>query len=103
MDSAFGSAGGRHFLRQSFTKTHSPATFRIMVIGDSVTRGPSLKNATMADWGTTEGKRNTGRMLQPGRSRIWGSPKIHCTSKALDYMPDLLFCKLMIRMNMMMT
>jgi hypothetical protein len=35
-------AGGRPFWPQTFSKTRSPGTFRVMVIGDSVPRGSSL-------------------------------------------------------------
>ncbi len=38
-------AGGRRFYPQSFKKPRPPGTFRIMVIGDSVPRGPGLKEA----------------------------------------------------------
>jgi lysophospholipase L1-like esterase len=38
-------AGGRRFHPQSFLKVRPPGTFRIMVIGDSVPRGPSLEGA----------------------------------------------------------
>lgn len=38
-------AGGRRFYPQSFQKKRPPEVCRIFVIGDSVTRGPSLKQA----------------------------------------------------------
>jgi hypothetical protein len=38
-------AGGRRFHPQSFSKVRPPGTFRIMVVGDSVPRGPSLESA----------------------------------------------------------
>jgi|UniRef100_A0A7C5AMZ8 lysophospholipase L1-like esterase len=38
-------AGGRRFLPQSFQRKRPPGVFRVFVIGDSVTRGPSLKQA----------------------------------------------------------
>jgi hypothetical protein len=38
-------AGGRRFHPQSFQKRRPPGTFRVMVIGDSVPRGPSFKEA----------------------------------------------------------
>ena len=38
-------AGGRRFHPQTFKKQRPPDTYRIMVIGDSVPRGPSFKTA----------------------------------------------------------
>lgn len=38
-------AGGRRFYPQSFPKQRPPGVLRIFVIGDSVTRGPDLKQA----------------------------------------------------------
>jgi len=38
-------AGGRRFHPQTFSKTRPPGTFRVMVIGDSVPRGPSLASS----------------------------------------------------------
>jgi hypothetical protein len=38
-------AGGRRFHPQSFQKHRPPGTFRVFVIGDSVPRGPSFKEA----------------------------------------------------------
>src|SRR5438552_8677470 len=38
-------AGGRRFRPQHFERHHSEHTFRIMVVGDSVPRGPSLEKA----------------------------------------------------------
>jgi len=38
-------AGGRRFHPQSFQRQRPPGTFRVMVIGDSVPRGPSFKEA----------------------------------------------------------
>lgn len=38
-------AGGRRFHPQSFKRRRPPGTFRVMVIGDSVPRGPSFKEA----------------------------------------------------------
>jgi hypothetical protein len=38
-------AGGRPFHPQSFMKERPPGTFRIFVVGDSVPRGPSFKDA----------------------------------------------------------
>jgi hypothetical protein len=38
-------AGGRRFRPQTFSRKRPADTFRIMVIGDSVPRGPSLKSA----------------------------------------------------------
>jgi lysophospholipase L1-like esterase len=84
-------AGGRHFLRQSFTKTHSPATFRIMVIGDSVTRGPSLKNAY--PWLIGEQLRENGIQAECFNLGVPGygaHRKFIVLQKALDYMPDLI-------------
>ena len=38
-------AGGRRFHPQSFPRHRPPGTFRVFVIGDSVPRGPSFKDA----------------------------------------------------------
>jgi hypothetical protein len=38
-------AGGRRFHPQSFRRQRPPGTFRVFVIGDSVPRGPSFKDA----------------------------------------------------------
>ena len=38
-------AGGKRFHPQTFTLRRPPDSFRVMVIGDSVPRGPSLKAA----------------------------------------------------------
>lgn len=38
-------AGGRRFYPQSFQRRRPPGVFRVFVIGDSVTRGPALKQA----------------------------------------------------------
>ena len=38
-------AGGRRFHPQTFRRTRPPGTFRIFVVGDSVPRGPSFKEA----------------------------------------------------------
>ncbi len=38
-------AGGRRFHPQSFKRHRPPDTYRIMVVGDSVPRGPSFKEA----------------------------------------------------------
>lgn len=38
-------AGGRRFHPQSFARRRPPGTFRIFVVGDSVPRGPSYKEA----------------------------------------------------------
>jgi len=84
------SAGGRKFRPQKFTKVPSPDTFRIMVIGDSVSRGPSLEAAY--PWLVKE------QMCAQGiKTECFnlGLPGYGCNRKevvlrkALDYSPDL--------------
>ena len=82
-------AGGRKFLPQHFPQKKLPGVFRIMVVGDSVPRGPSLADAypaKLADILRQRGISAEGwNLCLPG----YGAQRCHIVlQKALDYRPD---------------
>jgi hypothetical protein len=83
-------AGGRKFLPQHFQQKKPDGTFRIMVVGDSVPRGPSLADAystNLAELLRQRGISAEGwNLCLPG----YGAQRCHIVlQKALDYRPDL--------------
>ena len=82
-------AGGRKFLPQHYPQRKPDGVFRIMVIGDSVPRGPSLAEAyaaKLADLLRQRGISTEGwNLCLPG----YGAQRCHIVlQKTLDYRPD---------------
>ena len=84
-------AGGRRFRPQSFSQTRPPGTFRIMVVGDSVPRGPSLQGAYI--WQVGEMLRSRGIQTESLNLAVpgFGAHRDYLVfRKALDYQPNLI-------------
>ena len=82
-------AGGRKFLPQHFPQRKPDGVFRIMVVGDSVPRGPSLADAYAAKLAGLLRQRGISaegwNLCLPG----YGAQRCHIVlQKALDYRPD---------------
>lgn len=88
-------AGGRRFREQSMTRTPESGTLRIFVVGDSVPRGPSLKDAyiyQLAGMLREEGISAEGCNLAVAG---YGSRRCHLVLKqALNYHPGLVILHL---------
>ena len=83
-------AGGRPFWPQEFSRTRPPGTFRVMVIGNSVPRGPSLATAYPAQIG--DKLRMVGIRTESFNLAIGGNGSARSEiilRRALDYQPDL--------------
>jgi hypothetical protein len=83
-------AGGRRFLPQRYMRQKSPGVFRVMVVGDSVPRGPSLAEAYAAKVGELFRQRGipaeSWNLSLPG----YGAHRCHLVlRKALDYQPGV--------------
>jgi hypothetical protein len=83
-------AGGRKFLPQHFQQRKPDGVFRIMIVGDSVPRGPSLADAystKLADVLRQRGISAEGwNLCLPG----YGAQRCHIVlQKALDYRPEI--------------
>jgi hypothetical protein len=83
-------AGGRKFLPQHYPQRKPDGVFRIMVVGDSVPRGPSLSDAYAANVADILRQRGISaegwNLCLPG----YGAQRCHIVlQKALDYRPDL--------------
>lgn len=84
-------AGGRRFHPQSFQRQRPPGTFRIFVIGDSVPRGPSFKEAY--PW--LLGRELKGRHIQAESINMalpgYGTKRCQVVlRKALEFEPSLI-------------
>jgi len=84
-------AGGRRFYPQSFQRQRPPGTFRVFVIGDSVTRGPNLKEAYPWVLGRELRQRHiqaeSVNMALPG----YGTQRCQIVlRKALEFQPSLI-------------
>ncbi|MCL4503538.1 MAG: hypothetical protein M1438_17060 [Deltaproteobacteria bacterium] len=84
-------AGGRRFHPQTFQRQRPPDTYRIMVIGDSVPRGPSFKQAYPwllgADLRRRQVQAESLNMALPG----YGARRCQVVlEKALEFMPSLI-------------
>jgi len=82
-------AGGRKFLPQQYRQRKPDGTFRIMVVGDSVPRGPSLRDAYAAKVAELLRQRGISaegwNLCLPG----YGAQRCHIVlQKALNYSPD---------------
>lgn len=82
-------AGGRRFHPQRFEQQKPAGTFRIMVVGDSVPRGPSLAEAystRVAEFESARGIPAEGwNLCLPG----YGAHRCHVVlTQALKYQPD---------------
>ena len=82
-------AGGRRFHPQRFAQQKPAGTFRIMVVGDSVPRGPSLAEAyptRVAEFESARGIPAEGwNLCLPG----YGAHRCHVVlTQALKYQPD---------------
>ena len=82
-------AGGRRFHPQHFAQQKPAGTFRIMVVGDSVPRGPSLAEAystRVAEFESVRGIPAQGwNLCLPG----YGAHRCHVVlTQALKYQPD---------------
>ena len=82
-------AGGRRFHPQRFAQQKPAGTFRIMVVGDSVPRGPSLAEAyptRVAEFVSARGIPAEGwNLCLPG----YGAHRCHVVlTQALKYQPD---------------
>ncbi len=83
-------AGGRRFHPQSFSRQRPPGTFRIFVVGDSVPRGPSFKEAY--PWQLGDELRQQGVPAEALNLAIPGYGPRRCQivlKKVLDYQPSL--------------
>ncbi|MEO6784605.1 MAG: SGNH/GDSL hydrolase family protein [Chthoniobacteraceae bacterium] len=83
-------AGGRRFFPQHYAQQRPPGTFRIMVVGDSVPRGPSLAESystRVAELLQQRGiKAECWNLAVPG----YGSHRCHVVlAQALKYQPSL--------------
>jgi len=84
-------AGGRPFWPQTFAMPRPPGVFRIMVIGDSVPRGPSLEASYATQIG--EKLRTLGIKAESLNLAIGGNGSARSEiilRKALDYQPSLI-------------
>jgi len=82
--------GGRHFWPQTFSLPRPPGTFRVMVIGNSVPRGPSLAVAYPAQIG--EKLQALGIKAESFNLAIGGNGSARSEiilRKSLDYQPSL--------------
>ena len=84
-------AGGRRFHPQHFAQQRPAGTFRIMVVGDSVPRGPSLSEAystRVAEFLRAGGSAAEGwNLCLPG----YGAHRCHVVlAQALKYQPSLI-------------
>ena len=83
-------AGGRRFFPQSFTQARPPGVFRILTIGDSVSRGPSLPDAYPGLLG--EQLRAAGSKVESFNLGVpgYGARRREIVlRKALEYQPSL--------------
>jgi hypothetical protein len=83
-------AGGRRFYPQEFQRRRPPGVFRIMVVGDSVPRGPSLKEAY--PWFLEEELRQHDIRAESINLAVAGYGARRCQivlKKALEYDPSL--------------
>jgi hypothetical protein len=83
-------AGGRRFHPQPYSQRRPAGTFRVMVVGDSVPRGPSLEDAYAARLATVLRQRGVNaeswNLAVPG----YGAHRCHVVlQKALDYQPSV--------------
>jgi len=84
-------AGGRRFHPQSFSRTRPPGTFRVMVVGDSVPRGPSLEKSYARVIG--EKLRALGVKAESFNLAVAGNGALRSqivARKALDYEPNVI-------------
>ena len=84
-------AGGRKFFPQHYAQQRPPGTFRIMVVGDSVPRGPSLAetySTRLAEQLRAQGVAAEGwNLCLPG----YGAHRCHVVlAQALKYQPSLI-------------
>ena len=84
-------AGGRRFFPQHYAQQRPPGTFRIMVVGDSVPRGPSLAetySTRLAELLHARGVAAEGwNLCLPG----YGAHRCHVVlAQALKYQPSLI-------------
>ena len=84
-------AGGRKFFPQHFAQQRPPGTFRIMVVGDSVPRGPSFAetySTRLAEQLRAQGVAAEGwNLCLPG----YGAHRCHVVlAQALKYQPSLI-------------
>ena len=84
-------AGGRRFFPQHYAQQRPPGTFRIMVVGDSVPRGPSLAetySTRVAELLHARGVAAEGwNLCLPG----YGAHRCHVVlAQALKYQPSLI-------------
>ena len=84
-------AGGRRFFPQHYAQQRPPGTFRIMVVGDSVPRGPSFAGAYPARLGEILHERGINaeswNLAVPG----YGSHRCHIVlAQALKYQPSVI-------------
>lgn len=83
-------AGGRRFHPQTFRQSRPEGTFRIMVIGDSVARGPSLESSYPRVLGAQ--LRREGLNVESfnlGVAGYGGQRKLIVLRQALKYQPSL--------------
>jgi hypothetical protein len=83
-------AGGRRFYPQKFQRHRPPGVFRIMAVGDSVPRGPSLHGAY--PWYVAEELRRHGIQAESINLAVPGYGPRRCQivlRKALEYEPSL--------------
>jgi hypothetical protein len=83
--------GGRKFRPQSFTKTPPAGTYRVMVVGDSVARGPTLEEAYPAV--VAEELKKAGLKAESWNLALGGygaRRKQIVLQKALEYQPSLI-------------
>jgi hypothetical protein len=88
-------AGGRRFYPQTFLRQRPPGVVRIMAVGDSVPRGPSLKGAY--PWLLAEQLRQAGIPAESINLAVPGYGPRRCQivlGKALDYEPSLVILHL---------
>jgi hypothetical protein len=84
-------AGGRRFHPQTFQRQHPPGTFRIFVVGDSVPRGPSYKEAY--PWFLGEEMRRRAIAAESINLAVPGYGPRRCQvvlQKILEYAPSLI-------------
>ena len=84
-------SGGRRFHPQSFTRKRPSNTFRILVIGDSVPRGPSLQSSYASRIG--ESLRASGMKAESFNLAVpgYGAHRNQIVLRqALDYQPSLI-------------
>jgi hypothetical protein len=83
-------AGGRHFWPQTFAMPRPPGMFRVMVIGNSVPRGPSLATSYPAQIG--DQLRALGIQAESFNLAIGGNGSLRSEiilRQALNYQPSL--------------